>query len=341
VTHPERISSEVADADLIRAIDGASGEPRTPRVIDLQRHPFEYATSATLERITTVMNDGSVQRFVLKHLGQISEKARRAKPAFVLDPQREIEVYRRLLAPVRIGPRLIGSSIAPQIGSYWLLIEHVDGRPLYEVGELDGWTATARWLASMHTRFATLDHQGALQHDARLISYNRGWYALWLDRARRFFSFEGPVNSKRTSTSLRWLADRYDKVLDHMLSLPTTLIHGEFYSSNVLVGSAPADAAVCPIDWEMAAIGPAVIDLAALTSGHWSDEDRRAMVAGYVGASDDSDGGVLDTTVESVAYAQIHLAVQWLGWFGRRQAAVEHARDWLSDAVDRAEALRL
>jgi hypothetical protein len=341
VTHLDRLEWGVADAELVRAISAsADGQPRPLRVMDLMRRPFEYATSATIEHVAAVMDDGATRQFVLKHVSQISEKARRAKPAFVLDPQREIEVYRRLLSPMQIGPRLIGSAASPQTAGCWLLIEHVDGHALHEEGDLQAWMAVARWTAEMHARFAALDRDAA-QHDARLLKYDRGWYAQWLDRARRFFSFEGPAHSRRTSSSLRWLADRYEKVIERLLALPLTVVHGELYASNVLIRGTPSRPAVYPVDWEMTAIGPGIVDLAALTSGYWTEADRRALIAAYASGSDAWSGVRLDDVIELVMYAQIHLAVQWLGWFGRRQAAAGHARDWLSDAVDRAEALRL
>jgi thiamine kinase-like enzyme len=34
---------------------------------------------------------------------------------------------------------------------------------------------------------------------------------------------------------------------------------------------------VCPVDWEMAAVGPGLIDLAALTAGWWTAHDSRAV----------------------------------------------------------------
>jgi aminoglycoside phosphotransferase (APT) family kinase protein len=124
------------------------------------------------------------------------------------------------------------------------------------------------------------------------------------------------------------------------LSLPQTVIHGEFYPSNVLVAGTSSDPMPCPLDWEMAAIGPGVVDLAALTCGEWQPDDRLAAIAAYADGANAHGDAFADVT-EGVEYASVHLAVQWLGWFGRRQAPAGHVRDWLADAVDRAEALRL
>ena len=44
--------------------------------------------------------------------------------------------------------------------------------------------------------------------------------------------------------------------MDRLVRLPRTLIHGELYPSNVIVGRGHHRERVCPVDWEMAALGP-------------------------------------------------------------------------------------
>jgi hypothetical protein len=149
--------ADVADAALKRAIHRALGaDRRGPSVIALRRASWEYATSAALELVCAVMDDGSERRYVLKHLraGSVLEPARRAKPSFVVDPHREIEMYRRVLAPLNIGPPLVGYRISPATGIYWLLTAHVTDLRLFEVGEPATWTGVARWLGELHRRFA-------------------------------------------------------------------------------------------------------------------------------------------------------------------------------------------
>ena len=77
----------------------------------------------------------------------------------------------------------------------------------------------------------------------------------------------------------------------------------------------------------------------ALMAGEWGEQDRHDMTAAYIV------GSGLRTTVEELSeaaqYAHIQIAVQWLGWFGRRRAPDIQTRDWLGDAIERAEALNL
>ena len=60
---------------------------------------------------------------------------------------------------------------------------------------------------------------------------------------------------------------------ERLLALPVGFIHGELYPSNVLVGERTGR--ICAVDWEMAGIGPLLLDLAALTSGAWTQRAQR------------------------------------------------------------------
>ena len=327
--------SRARDAELAAAIDGTLASDGVGGVVvRLTRRPFEYATSAPLELVVAELSSGARLELVLKYFGgwAASNEATRAKPAFVVEPTREIEMYRRLLTAYRVGPRCYGwSSVA---NDHWLLTARVAGVEMYQVGEPSAWCVVARWLAALHERLGRADVEG-LRAGARLIVYDRAWYEGWMHRALQYFADDDPPRSRYDRTALRWLAQRYDRVVDYLLTIPTAVVHGEFCASNVLISEAEGDTQVVPVDWEMAAIGPGVIDLAALTLGDWREDDRSRVLASYA----DACGARREDLTAAVQYAQIHLAVQWLGWFGRRRQPAEHARDWLADAIERAHAL--
>jgi hypothetical protein len=329
----------IADEVLTRAIEEALSDRGSPHaVVRLQRIRSQYATSFMLEEVTADLDDGSRLDLMLKNLSasDMTPAAKRAKPAFLLDPEREIEVYRSVLAPHKFGPLLYAASADARTRVYWLLIEKFHGRELYQCGDLDAWIAAARWLSDMHQRLgvANLNRSGD-----RFIMYDRTFYRTWMQRAERFFLKEDRNVSPTRRAALRWLSDRYKTVVDRLLELPLHMIHGEFYPSNVLVTEADGGWRVCPIDWEAAAFGPGLIDVAALTLGRWRDDERHQMIAGYIEAAGDNPPFTIAEAVEIVDYCQIHLSVQWLGWFGRRRPPAAHASDWLSEALIRAERL--
>lgn len=282
-------------------------------MLRMDRHRSAYSTSFPVDVVTVVLDDGTRRRLVAKHLrwDTMLPAARRTKPRFLYDPDREPGVYRELLDHRRHGtPRRYG------VVDDRLLLERVPGVELYQIGDRAEWERAARWLAGFHAEFATRVDDIA-RADVPLLRHDAPYYRRWIERARRF----------TPDARVDRLADRYDVVVERLLAQPVTLIHGELYASNVIVDGDR----ICPIDWEMAAIGPALIDLAALSSGTgWSETDRAAIVDAYGGADD----GDLDA-------CRAHLAVQWLGWSPAWTPPPELAHDWLSEATAAADRLGL
>lgn len=300
------------------------------------RRPSAYRTSFPLEELDLELEDGTRLRLAFKQLGwsTLGEEARLAKPKFLHDPRREAAVYSSVLAPSGLSaPRYYGSLAEPQNDRHWLFLEWIEGRELYQVGELELWRAAARWLATAHLALArNLDRHVEVGH---LVEYDKRYYWRWMERAGELATVSG--GPAASSDSLKWLGSRYGLVVESLIELPRTVLHGEFYASNVLVageGSAPR---VAPVDWELAASGPGLIDLAALVSGDWRDEDREAIVDAYRATP-----GVGDFSVRQLNFARLHLAVQWLGWAPPAWVPPEGQRhDWLGEALTLAEGLEL
>src|SRR3712207_5004389 len=119
------------------------------------------------------------------------------------------------------------------MGRYWLFLERVPGIELYQVGELTTWKRVAHWLALLHSRFA--GRTEPLARAVPLLSYDGSLYRLWMRRAQEFSDEVESSQPKAVRRGIRWLAKRYDRVVERLLALPVTFIHGEFYASNVLV----------------------------------------------------------------------------------------------------------
>ena len=109
-------------------------------------------------------------------------------------------------------------------------------------------------------------------------------------------------------------------------------MHGDLYAANVLVRP---DGRACLLDWESAAIGSGLLDLAALTSGTLSAAERDRVVAAY------ADELGLDRSVlaEDLECCRLVIAVQWLGWSERWTPPRERAYDWRGEAARAARAL--
>jgi hypothetical protein len=267
-------------------------------VAGLAQRPYEYETSHALEELEVELGDGRVLHLLHKDLGRVPP----SRPAFLHDPAREIETYRRLLAPAGLGTAVFHGSEGAH-----LFIEKVEGVELWQVGELETWRHVARWLRRMHDAFPG----GA--EDIHLLRYDGDFFRLWLARAAALAGDLGPV------------AGIHDAVVERLLGLPQSVVHGDFYPSNVLV----AGERVCPVDWELAGWGPSLLDLAALTSG-WPEDEQAAIAAAYG-----------DVSGEDLDCCRLHLAVRWLGWSEDWKPPPEHARDWRAEALALAERLPL
>jgi aminoglycoside/choline kinase family phosphotransferase len=256
-----------------------------------RRRPHAYGTSHPLEEVEL---DG--ERFILKD----SRRPPKAKPRFLHDPSREVEAYRTILAGSGLGtPQLAAADEG------LLLLEKVEAPALWQIGEIDVWQSVARWAADAHSRLARhVDMPFLLRYDA-------AWYAMWLERARALVGPLPPVEQVHAIAVERLLAE------------PATVIHGEFYPSNVLVSGTR----VCPVDWEMIAAGPGAVDLAALVTG-WDEDTAGVIVAAYG-----------DVPADLMAAARLHLALRWLGWSRGWSPPLEHRRDWRIEALEAAERL--
>lgn len=318
------------------------GVPR--QIVDLKHHPSPSQSSFAIEEISIGMDDGTILQLLLKDVGRrgLLEPARRAKPHFLANSLREIETYQRILAPHHLGTALCyGAIVNRRRGRYWLFLEKVPGLELYYVG-IDIWRQVASWLADMHRHFATqadLLDPTSMPH---LLRYTSDFYRRWMRRAAAIVR-KRAAPSAQERRSIDWLAGRYSQVVERLVALPLTLIHGECYASNVLVEERADELRVCPIDWEMAAVGPATIDLAALIAGSWTEQEQLSMVMSYQGAlvSQSWWQPSASELLAAVDAAQLHLAIQWLGWSSEWSPPPEHAHNWLAVAMRAAERLGL
>lgn len=316
----------------------------THKITQLSRHPSEYRTSFALEELAVDLKDGKHLELIFKDLSwqALSEDIRQVKPYFLYNPLREIEAYRAILAPHQIGTATCyGASVDEQRQRYWLFLEKVSGHELYQIGEFDKWQAVARWLAEFHNRFAARVDQ--LNNITSLLQYDGAFYRRWVQRACSFAKHCGDAQQRNVKAVLTWLAAQYEKVVEKLIALPSTLIHGEFYSSNVLVQNETNGVRVCPVDWEMAGVGPGLLDLAALTAGKWNEKQKAALVLSYYDARKTTRREYLkpDEFLTAFDYCRLHIAMQWLGWAPNWSPPAENAYDWLGEAVHMAGKLGL
>ena len=319
-------------SELICALEEALSRP----IHNIERRPYQFGSSFELEELLIDLDDGERLNVMFKNLSwsSLTPEGCRAKPGFLYDAAREIDVYRFLLVNKRQGtPIYYGSVVDPAQDRFWLFTEKVDGAELFQVGDMDQWEEAGRWLAHFHWDFQQTESSLPGELKSRLVHYDEAYYRQWMGRAQ---SFQG--QNRLAKVELNRLAQRYDKVVDILLSLPTTVVHGEFYASNIL---ACRSHRICPVDWEMTGIGPGLIDLAALMSGNWSSERRLRIAKAYFEHVHQSQRPNFPEFWRLCQFCRLHLAIQWLGWSPDWSPPADHQHDWLSEALNLAEELEL
>ena len=312
------------------------------RIHSLRRRLSRYASSYTIENLEVELERGKPLSLVFKNLSADSllSTARLVRPEFLYRSEREIETYQSVLDPEEFGTAICyGASQEPEVKRYWLFLERVKGPLLWQVGRIEHWRQAARWLAQLHSHFRRRPESPELP--SCLVQYDESHYRRWVERALGFVQGAKQPISNSLKTKFKRLCHNYEHVVEHLLGSPQTLIHGEFYPSNVILRAQGIGKRVCPIDWEVAGVGPGVIDLAALSSGDWSVEQKHKLVEAYYDALSPEHGAYssLQELFELVDYGQIHLAVQWLGWASDWSPPESHAQDWLAEAVALGERL--
>jgi hypothetical protein len=323
----------LSDRELRDELERALGSVGLVLAGESERRSSPYRTSFPIEKVRVEIEGEGEMTLACKRLDweELDPEARLAKPRFLHDPEREPAVYAGLLPQAPPGPpRHFGSATQP--GRHCLFVEWVQGRELFQVGERELWEEAARWLGRFHAAMAPeLERH---RSRGRLIDHDASFHRAWMERAREFAGGSAAATTGVQRSAVGWLAERHEAVVEALLALPRTVLHGEFYAANVLVATDTSVPRVAPVDWEIAAAGPGVSDLAALVSGEWSPRDREAIAAAYAGV-----GGA---SLMGLEHARLQVAIQWLGWAPPEwQPPEEQRHDWLGEAVGLAEGLDL
>ena len=335
--------NELQDA-LEKVLSDFFSEPIT--ITQWHRRVSEYSSSYLIEEIDLHIAGRSELKLMFKDLSRnaLLTEAIRNKPAFCDDSLREIDTYRKVLRHLQLGTATFyGAVVDEKIERYWLFLERLEPVHLWQMGDFAVWERVAAWLAQAHLTLANPARWGG-KTSPHLLRHDRAFYRRWMDRAQEFVRHRDNSPDQSAIKAIDRIAEKYDCIIDRLLSLPPTIIHGEFYPSNVLLEHFDTEAPrVCAVDWEMAAYGPGLVDLAALISGNWTLDQRNSMVRNYYSALSDEvrDKWDFETFQIDLKCCRLQQAIQFLGWSRDWAAPPEHAQDWLDEAVTVAEQLAL
>ena len=135
---------------------------------------------------------------------------------------------------------------------YWLFLERVEGVLLWQVGRFEQWERAAAWLAGFHSHFV-----GMAQCEPQpefLLRFDSDHCLRWIERAAQFVTRANGALSCVSGGPFGRLVKHYGRVADRLSSAGRTVIHGEFYPSNIILRGGAKGTQLCPIDWEVAAM---------------------------------------------------------------------------------------
>ena len=235
----------------------------------------------------------------------------------------EAQVYRHVLRDLELPiPRLHGVFDDPATGWTWLIVEHVDQSVRVTNDPKDAAVFdAARWIGRFHALQEPRTDSPAIGF---LQQHTKEYYHEWLRRTAEV--------ARRRGAEYAWverLCAEFAEPMDLLLAQHRTVIHGEYYPSNIRLRRGQ----IYPIDWESAALAAGEIDLAAVTQG-WDEATIRRCEQEYCDAR--WPGGAPADFPRVLDAARAYFLFRWLGEYPewdaderRRLAALAQSRGLL------------
>jgi hypothetical protein len=218
----------------------------------VQKRRSDWRGARLFESVTICSAAGEPLSLFLKYRRSYPDPA---VPVMPVD--REPRVYQDLLQHGPHGPpKFYGAGSFDADGTSLLLLEYVDGQRLKKLCRQETWEKVVSWLARMHVHF--LPRSDEVRRFVPVCDADFYWS--WAHRAAETVF----ASSAKNGSGMERVLSHYGNVARLLTGTPRTLLHGEFYCTNVMVDGDPQRLRVCAFDWETAALGCGALDLACL-----------------------------------------------------------------------------
>jgi len=278
----------------LNCVFGSYGSGESPVVV-LRREPSIRASSFPSEIVTCRLADGTEGTVLCKYAAGYNHKCygHRSGVAY------EAEVYRWVLKDLPLtSANFYGAFTDPSAGEIWLILGYLASAVrVTKTPEPCAMRLAARWIGQFHSACEPR------LSDIRMRFLNRYDAEFYVGWSRRTLLLAG--NLLKRYPWLTVVCHRYQRVVEKLLALPVTVIHGEYYPGNVLFRAG----AIYPVDWESAAIAPGEIDFASLTE-RWPEICRECEREYKLARWPRGSPAEFDWRV---AAARLYLAFRWLG----------------------------
>lgn len=208
----------------------------------------------------------------------------------------EGRIYESILTKIT-GPAagFYGSAYIPENRCHIMVIEYLEGFNQMSGDDPRHFGLAAATIGSLHRQMESIVPEF-------VYAYTKEYYLQWLDFNEKLFQ-----GLKETHPWIIDLSNFYADNIDRLVEAPQTLIHGEYYTKNVIIKNNH----LFPVDWESAACGAGEIDLASLIDSR-SEEVVKASIDNYV-ASRWPDGSYDNAAFERrLSLAKIYFYFRWM-----------------------------
>jgi hypothetical protein len=242
-THLSKLFSENGDANNVEVIS---------------RSAFKGSSTFPAEIINCKLADGKVLTLFGKYLAGLGPNNHGHRGGVEYEIRIYDEVLRKLPLP---KANFWGKCFFKENDEILLLMDFLEGSIFLKGNpDINLYLNAAAWAAKMHNFF-----EGKVPSFVKV--YDQVYYSIWLTRME---------NEPSILAAQPWLQDvisSFRSHIDLLIKAPQTLIHGEFYSKNILIRNGIA----YPVDWESAAYAPGEIDLASIIEARKPDVVERIM----------------------------------------------------------------
>jgi hypothetical protein len=300
-------------------------QERSP-IMRIHAQLSNYSSSFASYIISVQVAENREHTIFLKDFGDYSRPIRELQDR----RKRELHVYREVLGDTGLGTaKYYGSLWDESQERFWLFLEFVDGKPIKESG-FEHWLAAVRWLGRWYDYF--LQNSQFLEGCTFLASHDHHFFQGTAEAAYLAVSRFSPGLADRLAPIL----NGYIPLVQAMVSQPPVLVHGSYCREHILLDRRTQPPRLCPVDWESAALGASLFDLAYLADGFTSPQLEEIL---EVYRNQASKYGISIPTRDEVAHLIncycLHRNMKWLSsaW------DEEFSQEIVLNLVNRAERL--
>src|SRR5688500_11399236 len=218
----------------------------------ISRSAFKGSSTFPAEIINCKLSEGKVLTLFGKYLAGLGPNNHGHRGGV----EYEIKIYDEVLRELPLTKAgFWGKCHFQENNETLLLMDFLEGSiSLKGHPDINVYLNAAAWIAKMHDFFES-------NVPSFVKVYDQAYYFVWLKRME---------NEPAVLSAQPWLADvinYFRNNVDILLEAPQTLIHGEYYSKNILL----REGIIYPVEWESAAFAPGEIDLASIIEARKDD----------------------------------------------------------------------